>query len=31
MAAATDHIVKDLSLADWGRKEIRWPRTRCPA
>ena len=31
MAAATDYIVKDLSLADWGRKEIAMAETRCPA
>ena len=30
MAAATDHIVKDLSLADWGRRRSRWPRTEMP-
>ena len=23
--------VADISLAEWGRKEIGWPRTRCPA
>ena len=27
---ATDHIVADLSLADWGRKEIRIAETEMP-
>ncbi|MHC2165260.1 S-adenosylhomocysteine hydrolase [Bradyrhizobium ottawaense] len=27
----TDYIVKDISLADFGRKELsRSPRPRCP-
>ncbi|MDN3566204.1 adenosylhomocysteinase [Paeniroseomonas aquatica] len=30
MAAATDYIVKDLSLSDWGRKEIAMAETEMP-
>ncbi|MDB5373752.1 MAG: S-adenosyl-L-homocysteine hydrolase [Belnapia sp.] len=30
MAAATDYIVKDLSLADWGRKEIAMAEDEMP-
>ena len=26
-----DYKVADIGLADFGRKEIRWPSTRCPA
>ena len=26
-----DFKVADISLAEFGRKEIRWPSTRCPA
>ena len=28
---ATDYKVADISLAEFGRKEIRSPSTRCPA
>ena len=28
---STDHIVKDLSLADWGRKEIKIAEHEMPA
>jgi adenosylhomocysteinase len=31
MTAAAQHIVKDLSLADWGRKEIRIAEHEMPA
>ncbi|MBV8500830.1 MAG: adenosylhomocysteinase [Paucibacter sp.] len=31
MTAAANHIVKDLSLADWGRKEIRIAESEMPA
>jgi len=30
-AASTQHIVKDLSLADWGRKELRIAESEMPA
>jgi len=30
MAAAPDYVVKDLSLADWGRKEIEIAETEMP-
>ncbi|MFZ4409693.1 MAG: adenosylhomocysteinase, partial [Paracraurococcus sp.] len=30
MAAATDYLVKDLSLADWGRKEIAMAEDEMP-
>ena len=30
-AKAGDYVVKDIALADWGRKEIASPRPRCPA
>jgi adenosylhomocysteinase len=30
MKATTDYLVKDLSLADWGRKEIRIAETEMP-
>ncbi len=29
--AALDYKVADISLAEWGRKEIRSPSRRCPA
>ncbi len=29
-AAAADHVVKDLSLADWGRKEISMAEDEMP-
>ena len=29
--AFTDYIVKDIGLADFGRKESRSPRPKCPA
>ena len=29
--AFTDYVVKDISLAEFGRKEIRWPRPKCRA
>jgi len=29
--AFTDYVVKDISLAEFGRKESRWPRPRCLA
>ena len=29
-AAQTDYIVKDISLADWGRKEIAIAETEMP-
>jgi adenosylhomocysteinase len=28
---AGKYKVKDISLADWGRKRSAWPRRRCPA
>ncbi len=28
---ATEYKVADMKLADWGRKEIPSPSTRCPA
>lgn len=31
MTAAAQHIVKNLSLADWGRKEIRIAEHEMPA
>ena len=31
MSEFTDYKVADMSLADWGRKEIASPRPRCPA
>jgi S-adenosylhomocysteine hydrolase len=31
MADFKDYVVKDIGLADWGRKEISWPRPRCRA
>ncbi|WP_427024407.1 adenosylhomocysteinase [Aureimonas ureilytica] len=30
MSAAADHVVKDLSLADWGRKELDIAETEMP-
>ena len=30
MAAAADYLVKDLSLADWGRKEIAMAEDEMP-
>jgi hypothetical protein len=30
-APAHDYVVKDVSLAEWGRKETPSPRPRCPA
>src|SRR5690606_21522995 len=30
MAGTPDHIVKDISLADWGRKEIEIAETEMP-
>ncbi len=30
MAAETDYVVADLSLADWGRKEIEIAETEMP-
>ena len=30
-AATADYIVKDIGLAEFGRKEISSPRPRCPA
>ena len=30
MKATTDYLVKDLALADWGRKEIRIAETEMP-
>ncbi|MDR2991391.1 MAG: adenosylhomocysteinase, partial [Burkholderiaceae bacterium] len=29
-AAAAEHVVADLALADWGRKEIRIAETEMP-
>ena len=28
--SATDYVVKDMSLADWGRKEIEIAETEMP-
>jgi adenosylhomocysteinase len=28
--AQSDYLIKDLSLADWGRKEIRIAETEMP-
>ena len=28
---AAEYKVADIGLADWGRKEIKSPRRRCPA
>ncbi|KTR05909.1 S-adenosyl-L-homocysteine hydrolase, partial [Aureimonas ureilytica] len=30
MSAAVDYVVKDLSLADWGRKELDIAETEMP-
>src|SRR5579872_5720320 len=30
MAASQDYVVKDISLADWGRKEIEIAETEMP-
>ena len=30
MSDSTDYYVKDLSLADWGRKEIKIAETEMP-
>ena len=30
MAEFTDYVVADMSLADWGRKEIRIAETEMP-
>jgi hypothetical protein len=26
-----DYAIKDIGLADWGRKELTSPRRKCPA
>ncbi len=27
----TDYIVADIGLAEFSRKELSWPRPKCPA
>jgi len=31
MAAAPDYVVKDIALAEWGRKELNIAETEMPA
>ena len=30
-ASHTDYVVKDIGLAEWGRKELSIAETKCPA